>query len=385
MRKVVCALSLALTTALTSGSPIAALDAPISATVPRQVVLAPKYGAVQFVYVANSGDNSISAYRIKTDGSLVAVPGSPFAAGSEPEQLTIDPGGKFLYARGFTTGIYGYRIDSTTGALAPLRGSPFAASMGPGSVVIDPTDKVAYANNLNSNSVTAYSIHATSGALVPLPGSPLAIRAPFRIVLNPRRKIAYVVTRSSIETFATAGDSLRQIAKTPKPHWLSLDIAVDHQGKFLYLSDDWTKKLYVYRIGATLGEPILLPRATVRAGLGPRDMLFNARGNELYVCNVAYPQSSVSGYSVDSGTGLATSLPWSPFNGVGGPQGIAITPSGRFMYVTNFSSKSVSGLAIGPTSGVLKAVPGSPFHAGRLPWGVTTCRRSGNVCKPSPP
>jgi DNA-binding beta-propeller fold protein YncE len=50
----------------------------------------------QFVYVANSGGN-VSAYSIGANGALMPVPGSPFAAGSDPNSVAVDPTAKFAY------------------------------------------------------------------------------------------------------------------------------------------------------------------------------------------------------------------------------------------------------------------------------------------------
>src|SRR5260370_10401282 len=58
------------------------------------VWLAPPLRA-QFVYVANHGNNNVSAYRIAADGALTPVPGSPFAAGSAPISVAVDPTGNF--------------------------------------------------------------------------------------------------------------------------------------------------------------------------------------------------------------------------------------------------------------------------------------------------
>jgi 6-phosphogluconolactonase (cycloisomerase 2 family) len=42
----------------------------------------------QFAYVANSGSANVSAYKVNSGGSLSAVSGSPFGAGSAPSSVT---------------------------------------------------------------------------------------------------------------------------------------------------------------------------------------------------------------------------------------------------------------------------------------------------------
>src|SRR5712692_5008509 len=85
----------------------------------------------KFAYVANAGSNNVSAYTIdSTTGVLSPVPGSPFAAGSEPLSVAVDPSGKFAYVVNGNVipgSVSAYTIDSATGALSPITGSPFAA------------------------------------------------------------------------------------------------------------------------------------------------------------------------------------------------------------------------------------------------------------------
>ena len=91
----------------------------------------------QFAYVANSGDNTISAYSIGSNGALTPVPGSPFAGGDVPRSVTVDPTGQFAYvANSLRNTISGYSIDRKTGALTPVPDSPFETGSIPWSVAI---------------------------------------------------------------------------------------------------------------------------------------------------------------------------------------------------------------------------------------------------------
>jgi hypothetical protein len=83
------------------------------------VWLAPPLRA-QFVYVANAGDNTVSAYTVGADGFLTPIPGSPFAAGSFPESVAVDPTGKFAYVANFSANnVSAYSIGAD-GALTPV-------------------------------------------------------------------------------------------------------------------------------------------------------------------------------------------------------------------------------------------------------------------------
>ena len=54
----------------------------------------------QFAYVANFESNNVSAYSIDgSNGTLTPIPGSPFAAGSNPISVAVAPTGQFVIRR----------------------------------------------------------------------------------------------------------------------------------------------------------------------------------------------------------------------------------------------------------------------------------------------
>ncbi|HEY1655691.1 MAG TPA: beta-propeller fold lactonase family protein [Candidatus Tumulicola sp.] len=339
--------------------------------------------AHQFVYVANSGSNDVSAYRVNAAGVLVPVPGSPFPAGRLPEGVTIDPTGRFLYVASSGEGISAYKIDPSTGTLTSIKGAPFAAGRSSVSIAIDRTDTFAYVNNINSGSVSVYRIGSESGVLTPVPGSPFSIgETPYFLALNPHLPVVYVVTESSIETFTTTGGRLTRIAQLAKPQWSANDLAIDYRAKFAYSTNEHTRSISIYALNGASGSLKPLPGPAVRAGLGPSTIRIDPNGAFLYVGNVSFPRSSISVYSINGHTGALASIQGSPFGPVG-VQGLAITPDRNFLYATNFYSKgTISGYAINPKTGALKPVIGTPFAAGSRPWGIATCRVVDNRCKP---
>jgi hypothetical protein len=83
----------------------------------------------EFVSSSACSAGNVSAYTINSStGALSAVAGSPFAAGTEPRSVTVDPSGQFAYVanQGDNT-VSAYTINSATGALSAVAGSPFAA------------------------------------------------------------------------------------------------------------------------------------------------------------------------------------------------------------------------------------------------------------------
>jgi 6-phosphogluconolactonase len=93
--------------------------------------------------------------------------------------------------------------------------------------------------------------------------------------------------------------------------------------------------------------------------------------------------SNVSAYKIRR-SGALTAVAGSPFGAGTDPTGVAVDPTGKFAYVTNYDSESVSAYTINATSGALTAVAGSPFGTGSAPWGIATCRVKAGACI-SPP
>lgn len=104
-----------------------------------------------------------------------------------------------------------------------------------------------------------------------------------------------------------------------------------------------------------------IPAVNERRGTSPVEFVYVANHNS----------ADLSAYAVDAGTGALTPIEGSPFATGYGPLGVAIDPSGKFVYVANngLSGKAgnISAFAINPLSGALTPVQGSPFTAGSNP------------------
>jgi len=162
-----------------AGSPFAAGTSPVSASI-FQVRDASGIDH-EYVYVLNGGSNNISAFSVNTTtGFLAPVAGSPFATGTNPTFLSLDPTARFLYVtNGGSSNVSGYAIDAPTGALQSLPGSPYPCGTGPRSLTFDHMGDYVYVANGGSGDISGYAINAVgglpdSGALTAVPGSPFS-------------------------------------------------------------------------------------------------------------------------------------------------------------------------------------------------------------------
>src|SRR5215471_3529132 len=129
-------------------------------------------GTAGFLYAANNGSSTISAFGINPKtGTLTPVPGSPFDTGAEPEGLRVTANGNFLLVGLRSLDALGvYSIDGN-GRLAQVFGSPFLTN-GP-AVAMDSTcaNNRVFVSSAGSNLIDAFDM-AADGSLTPVAGSP---------------------------------------------------------------------------------------------------------------------------------------------------------------------------------------------------------------------
>jgi 6-phosphogluconolactonase (cycloisomerase 2 family) len=134
----------------------------------------------RFVYLANSGADSVTAYTINPKGKLKQVVRGRLVTGDGPVSLAVEATGHFLYvANSHSNNISVGAIDQKTGKLTEVSGSPFSTlGEAPTSISIDPSGAFLYVTYGTSNGISCYKIDPESGALaasgdlVPTGGQP---------------------------------------------------------------------------------------------------------------------------------------------------------------------------------------------------------------------
>jgi len=161
------------------GNPPGMTQVPYFATdqIPMGVAVDP---CDRFAYVSDSQTNKVSAYQIcqfvqsqspcqHADGSLVQIPGSPFAmsgSANGPGPLLVDPFGNFLYVLGtLSNTVSPFKIGQISGAITALTPATVATGLQPTSMVIRADDNWMFVSNYNAATVSQYSISPGTGAL----------------------------------------------------------------------------------------------------------------------------------------------------------------------------------------------------------------------------
>src|SRR6185295_172922 len=99
----------------------------------------------RFLYVTNSGDNSLYAYHVDAgSGALTPVMNSPFMLGATPAGVCFHPSGAFAYVSSSATsattqgGIRVFAVEPTSGVPSEIAGSPFATTIFGGALAVHP-------------------------------------------------------------------------------------------------------------------------------------------------------------------------------------------------------------------------------------------------------
>jgi 6-phosphogluconolactonase len=246
---------------------------------------------------------------------------------------------KFVYAafEQSTSQIFGWSIDSATGGLTTLSGFPMTVSLtvplsGYNHIYLttNPAGTLLFISEAANQDVLVYSISA-AGALTPVAGSPFptGIMEPGNMAVDSQGKFLFVCEDSthsstSLEVFAIQSDgSLSDVPGNPFPFpmW---QVQSDASGKFL--------------IGTT----------------GSSVQVSDSDDTNLYVFNI------------DQTTGVISPVSGSPFPTIYSPFFIAAQPNpngGSFVYSFSFSAggyNPVEGFQL-DSNGALSALSASPF------------------------
>jgi 6-phosphogluconolactonase (cycloisomerase 2 family) len=250
----------------------------------------------RLLYVANTDDNSVSAFGInRADGTTFVAPGSPFpVGGANPIALAIDRATHFLFiADNGSSTITVARIIRADASLKMVKGSPFATPDPPINLAVAPSGKFLYAA-VGTNGIEVLSV-------------------------NPSGALALVNEQAS-------------------PTGNTSNLVLSPDGKFLFAVDDDTT-VSAYTVDAVTGKLTLVAGSPFAAGDQPAAVAIDPSGRFLYVANQG--SNDISAYAINA-DGSLKQISGSPFLAGIQPLAITVDPSGRFVYTTNLSDQSVS-------------------------------------------
>jgi 6-phosphogluconolactonase (cycloisomerase 2 family) len=268
-------------------------------------------------YVSSFQTDTIGQYSVDPIGGALSPTGNVVPAGTEPVGIAVDPGGRFLYvANSGSDDVSGFAISAVDGTLSALPGSPYSAGTSPAFVAIHPGGGFAYVVNSDSSDVSAYAIDPVTGALSAVPGSPFVVgAAPTGVAVDPTGTYAYVASGGSSEVWGfsiAATGALAGVPGSPFPGPSGSFVAgvtVDPAGRYVYAVGS-SGPTHGYEIDPANGSLAPVPGSPF--GL-PNNGAVAADPTGRFVYTGQFPGAGVQGYRIDAATGALTPLAGSPF------------------------------------------------------------------------
>jgi 6-phosphogluconolactonase len=301
-----------------------------------------------FVYTANAGGNSISAFANDGTGALTPVPGSPFAVSGQPFGIAATPNNQFLYVTSFQNNqVSEFFINPGNGTLTPLVCTTTATTdVQPLKIAINPAGTLLYTAN-QVGSITGFSINATTGCLTVISTTPTDATAR-GITIDQSGQFVYVVTQAGgIDAFQIgASGTLTRLAIAGFDSGSGTMLAVKAVPTFeLLMATDGGNTNNIITLHVNSASGTLTPIVTTAGGSSPANpsaIAFNTPLNAttplFYIANAASNNLSVD--TVDATGAIGPTSLTVPVGT--GPIDLAVDPTGKFLYVANNGSNTVS-------------------------------------------
>ncbi len=344
--------------------------------------------AAAFIYTLD-GDGTLAEFsEAQSGGDLYLLPTSPLSPNlTGTNSMVLDQAQNLIFVSSSqgTGSIYELTVTPSTGALALTTNSVTTTDV-PTNLAIGPSGTVLYAASYGSATIAAYTVTPSSGALTPVAGSPFPVTCsgafcgndnnPGPMLYDSADQTLYLadVTDWVVGAYAVGGNgALTFIANASAD--INVDgLAITPNGKFLYATNAGAGDVSAYAVTPSAmlnGNPQpLTPVADspFSAGSNPTTPLVEPTGHYLYVYNSG--AQSIEAYSINQSTGELTeintySIDNPDITGLTGEGGLAIDPSGQYLYVANpVGQGNISVFSISPTDGTLTQLSASPYPMG---------------------
>jgi len=237
-----------------------------------------------------------------------------------------------------------FKVDLSTGALSPTS-TVTLGSQGTSGIAVDPASRFLYLSDPSANIIGISSIDPVTGALT-----------------------------------GNGGLVLTVIGQPSSPPGA---LALDPSGRFLYYGSPSlgpgaggaVQGIGALAVNSTTGALSVVAGSPLPEDQAPLSVLVHPSGQFVYTENinaVSTPASgfslvNISGFAVDSSTGVLAPVPGSPFLVPVNADfaGFAMHPSGKFLYAaTGVAANGILAWSVDAATGSLAVLPGSPFDAG---------------------
>lgn len=286
---------------------------------------------------------------------------------TSPGNTPVKVGG-ILYGTAPDGGVAAYAINASSGVLTPIAGSPFAAQASePAAFAMwlsaIPARSVVYLAVASTN-IEAWSANPSTGVPTATSGAPFAIALNGRIAMSPDGNRVYAPTGTGLATYSIGADGiLAAVDSRSDSPGAGAAVAVTPDGRFVYLaSGPAQSRISTFSVSSATGalSPVAVNTLAPSDTTFPGDagMAISPNGRFLYLSSRS-TLGRIEAYTIASSTGGLSPVNGSPFGSPSSPKELVLDPSGKFLFVATGSG--VAAYAVDAASGALTAVAGSPF------------------------
>jgi 6-phosphogluconolactonase (cycloisomerase 2 family) len=354
--------------------------------------LTPSQEHQTFLYMVSPLGGSIGRYRVGSDESFFAVYNTPspsITTGNYPSAIAATPDGRFLYVCNSGDNTVSQFRTGDNGNLTALSPPVLPAMSAPGFLLMDPKGQFLYA--MSSGGGLRYTIGA-DGHITPFPQSrtvadPLHdLATPFAGAIDPVGRFMYICDGTTFG-YRLGSDGTPTAFATPEfgtEHsraWCDSAIAITPSGKFAYIGVSTTGRSY----GFNLIMPMRIEANGVLTHLHKdetphvpplpstgyhevicRSMIIDPSGEHLIVL--------IEGYLDSYNIGKDGSLTLLGMTAAQGVSTLFFVPGGHILYALTNGSSSLSAFRFDHPFGGLSPVdvdlPGETPNAGSVTAGV---------------
>lgn len=326
------------------------------------------------LFVTNSRSDTIAGFTVGEDGSPVSN-GSPVPTEPDggPSGIVMAPDGHTAYVANRTAGTVLAFAVGKDGTLAPVSDPEPTGGKMPFGMALAPDGRTLYVSNIQSSTISVFAV-GDDGTLA-LSGDPIPTESvqPRGLAITPDGRFLYVGhgipladPTNDLDRYAIEADGSLSAPRTVATiGGAGTGMGITPDGRFLYVATTNSDQLFGFSIGAdgdltgAPGSPYAVPDHAEGIALSPDGrFLFLASAGQVRPDT----NRAVSAFTVGD-DGALDPVAGSPFEAGAGPVGIAVTPDGRFLYVSHFDGDEVYGFAIAP-DGTLTRTAGSPVPSG---------------------
>ena len=314
------------------------------------------------LYVANQGSNTIVEFTIGSGGKLTSTATTTLSSeGNTPVAIAMNTAGTLLYV------VNTYQPGCTTAVAS-------AATCNGGALAVFPVaSSGALGTPVANGSLSYFPVGINPTAVCALPSG----TAVYVSTYDPSAGLGYLYAFSATTAGALTTIAGQATSLSGKPFYAGVKpsgIATSSTSRYIYVTDFSQNELIAYDVedGGVLHSLINGPFKT---GNQPTAITIDPRGTFIYVSNGL--DNTISAYDIDTTTGTPSAAVATSGSGTNatGTEPVAVlvdTGFGRYVYSANYLDNSITGFQLNSTTGVLTGTQNGPYPTIGQPVALVT-------------